>query len=337
MGFFLERTVNLVDQFGRQHIYLRISLTERCNFRCQYCMPPEGIPLQPRDNMLSFEEVITLARVFIGMGVKKIRLTGGEPLVRKDVVDLCKRLSAIGGLEKLALTTNGSRLTQMAEELRSSGVKQINISLDSLRPDRFSRITLRNELAGVLSGIDSAMKARFESLKINVVLMRGVNDDELIDFVDFAVDRSLNIRFIEYMPFRGNGWSEARFMPYREMLEVIQTKYVLTPSSAHKNGTTGLAKDFCVEGSQAMIGFITTMSEHFCDSCNRLRLTADGKMKNCLFAESDLDLKALLRSGVVEYEIEKAILAHLQEKWGEHPDVLTILDSQHRPMITMGG
>lgn len=327
---------NLIDQFGRAHEYLRISVTERCNLRCRYCMPAKGITLVPREEILTFAEIIMLAEIFVGLGIRKIRITGGEPLVRKGIEELCETLAQIPGLQTLALSTNGVLLEEKVSALKNAGVQQVNISLDSLRPERFRQITLRGDFEAVLRGIESTLHVGFSSVKVNTVVMKGFNDDELLDFVEFAQALSLNVRFIEYMPFWGNGWSDVKFLPYHAMKEIIESKYTLIP--VQRNGTIqGPAKEFQVEGSNAIIGFITTISEHFCSTCNRLRLTADGKLRNCLFAREDFDLKRLLRAGANKDVIEEVIRAAVILKWKKHPETDELLAAQNRPMVVIGG
>lgn len=326
----------LIDNFGRVHEYLRISITDRCNLRCRYCMPPGGVELKPKDTLLTFEEIVDLAEIFVDLGIRKIRITGGEPLVRSGVEDLCARLASIPKLEALALSTNGVLLSGKAQALKLAGVQDLNVSLDTLRPERFERIALRANHEAVLRGIHSALRAGFRAVKINTVVMKGCNDDELLDFVEFATAYSLNVRFIEYMPFLGNSWSEAQFLAYPEMKEVIESKYHLVPL---RRGSTlpGPAKEFQVVGSGAIVGFITTMSEHFCADCNRLRLTADGRMWNCLFAQKGTDLKGLLRGGAGRGAIQSAIRAGVLSKWEKHPETEDLVALQNQTMIGIGG
>ena len=326
----------LIDNFNRTHTYLRISVTERCNLRCRYCMPPDGIELMPRAEILTFDEIETLAKYFVELGIRKIRVTGGEPLVRKNVVQLCSRLAAIEKLETLALTTNGIKLGEKAQALRDAGVSHINISLDTLKSEKFQFITFRDNFQETLLGIEKALQVGFPSVKINTVVMKGFNDDELLDFVDFAKALSLNIRFIEYMPFLENGWNEVKFMPYRAMKEIIESKHTLVPLSTNET-VPGPAKDFLVEGSDATIGFITTMSEHFCGDCNRLRLTADGKLRNFLFARDEFDLKRLLRSGAQKDVLEDTIRSAVILKWEKHPDTDELVEMQSNAMVAIGG
>lgn len=327
---------HLIDRFGRKHDYLRISVTDRCNLRCRYCMPFEGIRLKPRDEILTFDEIETLARIFVDLGIKKIRITGGEPLVRTGVEELCARLAKISGLETLALSTNGVFLEKKASRLRRAGVSQLNISLDTLRAERFQHITFRTHHEEVLRGIEQALELDFDSVKINTVIMKGFNDDELLDFVEFAIALALNLRFIEYMPFWGNGWSDVQFLSYHEMRRIIETNYTLIPTQ-HTGGVCGPATEFRVEGTKAIIGFIPTMSQPFCNTCNRLRLTADGKLRNCLFAREDYDLKRRLRAGASTEVIQDMIRAAVILKWKQHPEADELIQMQNNVMVAIGG
>ncbi len=326
----------LIDNFGRQHTYLRISITERCNLRCRYCMPPEGIELKEKTEILNFDEIERLASIFVRLGVKKIRVTGGEPLVRKDVENLCKRLASIPGVETLAISTNAVLLEEKAQALFDAGITHVNISLDTLRAERFKHITIRNEFDAVLRGIEKALQLGFPSIKVNTVVMRGFNDDELLDFVDFAKNLSLNHRFIEYMPFLGNGWNDVNVMSYAEMKDVIQSKHTLIPVE-NNEGVPGPAKDFMVKGSQATIGFITTMTDHFCGDCNRIRLSSDGRLRNCLFSPTTFDLKRVLRSGASDDVIEATIRMGIILKWEKHPEAQVLADMQSNAMVAIGG
>lgn len=325
----------LIDRFGREHNYLRVSVTDRCNLRCAYCMPPEGIELKPQSQILTFEEIETLARLFVSLGVTKIRVTGGEPLVRKGAVDLCRRIAAIPGLETLALSTNGLLLPKHAATLKDAGVRQINISLDTLQHERFRRITQRDDFDDVLRGIAAARSAGFRPLKLNTVVIRGFNDDELPDFIRFADEHELCVRFIEYMPFPGNNWREHDTVPYSEMRSAIEAAYTLVPLRPVESGET--AKNFRVDGTRATVGFITTMTEHFCSTCSRLRLTADGRLRNCLFGSGELDLKSLLRSGASVATLHHAIVTSLHTKWDRHPSATELVAKQSRAMVAIGG
>ncbi len=324
----------LLDRFGRVHNYLRISVTDRCNFRCGYCMPPEGLDWRHRDEILTFEEIERLARLLVDMGVNKVRLTGGEPTVRRGLEELIGRLTAIDGLTALLMTTNGTTLAPKALEYRKAGLTGLNISLDSLRRDRFQAITLRDELPRVLTGIDVALVAGFESVKLNVVVMAGVNDDELLDFVEFTRDRPINVRFIEFMPFEGNGWKSGAVFSYASMKRVIEDRYDLTRISTEKSA---VGKDFSVAGHKGTIGFVTSMTESFCGDCNRIRLTAEGAFKACLFAAPEISLRDPMRNGADDETLSMLIRDELSRKWRQHPPMNQLPQIKNRSMVAIGG
>lgn len=324
----------LTDTFGRRHTYLRISLTERCNLRCQYCMPEEGVQLQPREAILTFEEIERLARLFVAAGVDKIRLTGGEPLVRKDVETIVERLGALG-LKTLALTTNGLLLPKKLPRLHAAGLNLINISLDTLRPDRFLAITRRQGFDLVMQAIQRAIDHGYDPVKVNCVVMRGVNDDELADFVAMTEDRPIEVRFIEYMPFGGNGWDDAQFMPYIDMIARIKERFPKLERLA--DGPHETSKTYQVPGFRGRVGFITSMSEHFCSGCNRLRLTADGHLKVCLFGQAEVSLRDALRQGATDDELGEIIQAAVWRKKAAHAGMYEIARAENRPMILIGG
>ena len=267
----------LTDRFGRTHTYLRISVTDRCNLRCVYCMPAAGIITKPRDEILTFNEIERVAHLFARLGIEKIRLTGGEPLVRKNLPELVQRLARINGIRTVAMTTNGVLLKSHIKELKQAGLHSINVSLDTLRPERFERIALRSHYDDVLAGIEAALEEGFSPLKVNMVVMGGVNDDELLDFVELTKNRPINVRFIEFMPFKANQWAAGTFVPYVAMKASIDCHYELMPEPDNTRAGAA-AKDFRIEGFTGSISFIPSMSDHFCDACNRLRLTADGSV-----------------------------------------------------------
>lgn len=324
----------LVDRFQRKHTYLRISVTDRCNFRCRYCMPPDGLEWRARDEILSFEEIDRLARLFARLGVDKIRLTGGEPTVRKGIEDLIGKLATIPGVDSLLMTTNGTTLATHANRYRQKGLTGLNVSLDSLRRERFAEITLRDELARVLAGIDAAIEAGFDSVKVNMVVMAGVNDDELLDFVEFARSKPINVRFIEFMPFDGNGWKPVSVLPYQEMRSRIEERYQLRPITT---APEAVGKDFAIEGFQGTIGFVTSMTESFCDGCNRVRLTAEGAFKPCLFSGSETSLRDPMRTGASDDELEAIIRQTLAGKWKGHPPMNLLASFPNRSMVAIGG
>ncbi|GMV37601.1 MAG: cyclic pyranopterin monophosphate synthase [Fimbriimonadales bacterium] len=324
----------LTDRFGRVHSYLRISVTDRCNFRCVYCMPPEGIEWRCREELLTFEEIVRLARVFVRLGVDKVRLTGGEPTVRRGIESLLSALAGLPGLHTLAMTTNGFRLREQARIYREAGLTNINVSLDSLRRDRFEQITRRDALDDVLAGLDAALSVGFRKVKINTVVMAGVNDDELLDFVDLARDRPLHVRFIEFMPFHNNGWSVGGVFPLARMREVIGGRYSLEPVRAEPNA---VAREWRIPGFEGTIGFIASMTESFCSECNRIRLTADGQIKSCLFSPAESNLRDVLRTGASDDELEARIRTALWLKPKEHPPMEVLAAQENRSMIEIGG
>ncbi|KAL7287709.1 hypothetical protein TKK_0018098 [Trichogramma kaykai] len=325
----------LMDSFGRQHTYLRISLTERCNLRCTYCMPANGVPLTKKDKILSTDEIIQLSKYFIDEGVNKIRLTGGEPTVRKDIHEIISRLKDIRGLETLAMTTNGIALTRMLPSLQRAGLDLLNISLDTLKPERFEKFTLRRGWSKVVASIDLAIQLGYNPLKINTVIMRDFNDDELVDFVQFTKDRPVDVRFIEYMPFSGNEWNTKKMVPFREMKKIIRKKYPEFQRLADKPNDT--SKAYHVPGFKGQIGFITSMTQNFCSSCNRLRITADGNLKVCLFeGKNEISLRDALRNGCSNEELKSIIQNAVFKKKKQHAGMLNLSHMENRPMILIG-
>ncbi|XP_050171259.1 molybdenum cofactor biosynthesis protein 1 isoform X2 [Myiozetetes cayanensis] len=321
-GFLLEHAAPvspfLTDSFGRQHNYLRISLTEKCNLRCQYCMPEEGVKLTPKSELLTAQEIITLARLFVKEGVEKIRLTGGEPLIRPDVVDIVGQLYKLEGLKTIAVTTNGINLSRLLPRLKEAGLNAINISLDTLVPAKFEFIVRRKGFHKVMEGIHKATELGYRPVKVNCVVMRGLNEDELLDFVDFTKDLPVDVRFIEYMPFDGNKWNFKKMVSYKEMLDTIKQRWPELEKLPCESSST--AKSYKVPHFQGQISFITSMSEHFCGSCNRLRITADGNLKVCLFGNSEVSLRDHLRSGASEEELVQIIGAAVGRKKKQHAE-----------------
>lgn len=329
----------LTDRFGRRHTYLRISVTDRCNLRCLYCLPEERIQWKRREDLLSFDEIERVARVAVEMGVEKIRVTGGEPLVRAGIDVLLKGLKSIPRLRTLGVTTNAVLLAAKLPAVRPY-VDAFNISLDTFRPDRFRELTGRDKLHDVLAGIDAALDAGYTNLKLNAVLMRGINDDELLDFARFTESRPVTFRFIEFMPFAGNAWSQGRLIRMDEMLAEIEREYVLEriPDEASPisrdyrltNRNTGAA-------NRGSIGVIASMSTPFCAGCSRLRLTAEGKIMPCLHSPLEFDLRDVLRSGGGDEDIAGVFMQALAEKPEEHPPADELLEQSGRVMIQIGG
>lgn len=286
--------MELFDRYGRRMSYLRLSVTDRCNLRCQYCMPAEGSPKLHHSDILSYEDLYRIASAAVAMGIDKIRLTGGEPLVRKGLLPFIERLSALPGLKELVLTTNGLLLDTLARPLREAGVQRLNISLDSLREERFSAITRGGDLQKVLAGIEAARNAGFPDPKINMVVMRGVNDDEVLDFAALTLDRSYTVRFIEYMPtLQAEEWAN-RCIDGADLQARIAEQHQLLPLVSSEGA--GPARNFRIAGAAGAIGFITPISGHFCSSCNRIRVSSTGIAQSCLFAKNGTDLRPALQN-----------------------------------------
>jgi len=301
-------------------------------------MPADGVALTPAASTLTAGEIGRLAALFVASGVTKIRLTGGEPLVRRDALDVVAALGALPGLTSLGMTTNGLTLRRQLPALRAAGLTALNVSLDTLVPARFELITRRRGQGRVLDAIDAALAAGFPSVKLNCVVMRGVNEDEVVDFVRLTKDRRLDVRFIEYMPFGGNAWSDARFVSYAEMLGAIGDGVGALHRVADDPHDT--CKHYRVPGAAGRVGFITSMTNHFCGGCNRLRLTADGSLKVCLFGSDEVSLRDALRGGATDAELLALVRAAVRRKHyslGGKKDRHELARSDNRPMITIGG
>lgn len=326
----------LVDRFGRVHDYLRISVTDRCNLRCTYCMPAEGLQWKKPEHLLNNDEIVRVASVMADMGVRKIRLTGGEPTTRADLADLVARLVEIKGIETVSLTTNGVLFARSALLLKQAGLRGVNISLDSLHRETFKMIARRDALNQVLESIDAALQYDFEPVKLNMVVMAGVNEHEMLDFVELAKSKPVNIRFIEYMPFKGNQWDPTGVVSYATMRERIEQTYALhaMPDTFIANR---VAEDFMIPGFRGKISFIASMSRSFCSTCSRLRLTADGAMKACLFYPAQAQLRELLRAGASEDQIKSAISRAVLAKPEGHPDPVELTALNDLSMIEIGG
>lgn len=324
----------LVDSFGREHTYLRISVTDRCNLRCQYCMPQEGLKWKKRSEILSYEEIEKLAAIFVSMGIKKIRLTGGEPLVRHDLITLVEKLAAIQGLETLAMTTNATLLAPQAKRLKELGLSAINISLDSFRRERLTEIARVDCYETVMAGVEAAIAAGFKSLKLNMVVIAGFNDDEVLDFARFAARHDINVRFIEFMPFKDNQWQPGKVVTYQQIKAKLEEEFKLV---ARESEPGAVAKDFAIEGGRGSLSFITSMSESFCATCNRLRITADGSVKSCLFYPAEINLRDSLRQNISISDLQGMILSCLAQKPEAHPPAEQIAAQENRAMIEIGG
>jgi GTP 3',8-cyclase len=325
----------IIDTYNRVHDYLRISLTDNCNLRCFYCMPEEDYEFTPPSRLMQVDEIEAIAKIFTQQGVKKIRLTGGEPLVRKGADEIILRLSKLP--VQLTLTTNATRLDEYVDVLEQAGVRSLNISLDTLQPEKFQLITRRNLFLKTLENIYLLIGRNFH-VKVNMVVMKGLNDNEINDFVGWTKDLKVHVRFIEFMPFEGNRWTSNRVFTWKEMMECIENKYKVIRLEDDIHDT---AKKYTVEGHQGTFAVISTMSAPFCSGCNRMRLTADGKMKNCLFSRKETDLLTAFRKGE---DILPLILESIQSKAKElggqftkdfeniHTETL-----QNRSMIAIGG
>ena len=317
----------LSDPFNRPINYLRISVTDRCNLRCIYCLPAEGIDLLPQGEILTYEEIAVVARLASELGINKLRLTGGEPLVRAGLQELVAMLARIDGIDDISLTTNGVLLKEYAGELKGAGLKRVNVSLDSLNRDKFERIARHNKLSEVLQGIEAAKACGLNPVKINMVVMRGINDDEIGDFAKLTINDGWHVRFIELMPFStdnppdghsigGKAALHSQFMPADEIKERLSGLGKLKPSLPITGN--GPAKYFRFPQAGGTVGFITPVSQHFCFNCNRLRLTAEGKLRPCLLSDREVDLRRPLRSGASPEELKKVITDAIQSKPQKH-------------------
>ncbi len=326
----------LIDRFGRRVTYLRISVTDRCDFRCVYCMEPDQ-RFAPREEVLTLDEIEAVAAAFVALGARKIRLTGGEPLVRPGVVGLMARIAALPGLDELVITTNGSQLTALAQDIRAAGVRRINISLDSLDPGRFRQITRKGDLAKVLAGIDAAIAAGFERIKLNAVILRGRNHLEVPDLVGFAVDKGINISFIEEMPLGSIGDHDRAeaFYSSDQIRQDLAAHFTLVPTT---ETTGGPARYYRIPDSETRVGFISPHSHNFCADCNRVRVTAEGRLLLCLGQEHSLDLRAILRGHPGDRErLDQGIREAMQIKPEGHEFDLRAQPVIFRHMNLTGG
>lgn len=329
----IEDVGDLRDTFGRVHRDLRISVTDRCNFRCTYCMPAEGLRWLPRSEMLTFEEIERIARVMVEhFGIASIRLTGGEPTLRANIEVLIAKLAALG--VELSITTNGTMLVQQAATLREAGLHRVNVSLDSLRRDRFTELTRRDDLDRVLAGIDAAVEAGFDPVKLNVVAMRGVNDDEVVDFARFGRDHGVVVRFIEFMPLDAEQrWSRESVLSQAEILERIAEAFPVEPvERGHEP-----AERFRYLDGGGEVGVIPSVTRPFCESCDRVRLTSEGALRNCLFAVKEVDLREILRGGATDDDLAEAIAGEVRRKWAGHAIGQSTFVRPRKSMSQIGG
>jgi len=327
----------LIDRHNRVVDYLRISVTDRCNLRCLYCVPAEGVEPFPREEILTYEEMIRIARVAAALGIRKIRITGGEPLMRRDLCFFIRELNEIPGLLDLSMTTNGIRLAQSAQALRESGLRRVNVSMDSLDPERYARVTRGGDLKLVWDGLLAALEAGLSPVKINVVAMEGLNGEEILPFAELTVKWPFEVRFIEWMPIGDTAhWKQGSFIPSDRILEIVRAEFPLEPAQGSGNGP---AQVFRIPGGKGALGVISPMTRHFCKECNRLRLTADGKLRGCLFSDEEIDLKGAIRSGASDDLIASHLRTAILKKPTGHR--LGQLDPRikkcMRPMSRIGG
>jgi cyclic pyranopterin phosphate synthase len=328
----------LVDRFGRVHTDLRVSLTDRCNLRCTYCMPAEGLDWLPKAEVLTDDEIVRLARIAVDrLGISSVRLTGGEPLLRRGLPGLVERLTGLG--VELSLTTNGIGLARTAAELKAAGLRRVNVSLDTLRPERYLAITRRDRIADVFAGLAAARDAGLAPVKVNAVPVRGVNDDEIVDLVEFAVGHGYRMRFIESMPLDAQGaWDRSAMVTADELLAILGARWELTPvpRPAGRGGTPP-AEEWRIAGTDTVIGVIASVTRPFCGTCDRVRLTADGQLRNCLFATEESDLRALLRGGAEDAAIERAWRNTIARKGPGHEINSAGVVQPERPRSAIGG
>ncbi|MDD7887290.1 GTP 3',8-cyclase MoaA [Flavivirga sp. 57AJ16] len=328
----------LQDSHGRDHTYLRISLIERCNLRCTYCMPEEGVKLSPKSHLMTYEEIYDIAKTFVDHGVTKIRLTGGEPLIRKDMPIILEKLATLP--VELSITSNAVIIDKFIAVLKANGVNKVNVSLDSLNENKFKHITRRHEFKKVYNNILLLVKEGF-IVKVNAVLMKGFNDNEIIDFINFTKNLPISIRFIEFMPFDGNKWDLSKMVSYAEVMDYVNASFPKENIERLQDAPNDTSKNYKIKGYQGSFAIISSVTNPFCDSCNRIRLTANGQLKNCLFSSTESDLLTTLRSGTsIEPIIQKAVQAKLKVRGGM--DTLKKLQepklhSNNRSMITIGG
>ncbi|KAF8971734.1 hypothetical protein BDZ97DRAFT_1901443 [Flammula alnicola] len=327
------RAQHLTDSFHRRHNYLRISLTERCNLRCFYCMPSEGVDLSPDGKLLTNDEILRLATLFVKSGVTKIRLTGGEPTVRKGIADIISNLNGLKqyGLKSIGMTSNGLALHRRLPQLIDNGLTHLNLSLDTLDPFKFELITRRRGHEAVLKTLEAALASSLASVKVNVVVIKDLNDSEVLDFVEMSKDQPISVRFIEFMPFTGNKWDQKKMVPSSELLKRIQVRHANAQRAPDELNDT--ARSWTIPGYKGNFGFISSMSDHFCASCNRLRLTADGQIKVCLFDATEVSLRDKLRMGASDEELLETIGLAVSGKKEKHAGMQDIDVTTNRPMI----
>lgn len=336
--FGLQSMNKLVDDFNRHINYLRISITDRCNLRCAYCMPPEGITHIGHHDVLSYEEIVRIARIAVTEGITKIRITGGEPLVRKGVVNLIHLLSHLQGITDLSMTTNGILLADYAQALVDAGLNRVNVSMDSLNPDLFREITRGGDLSSVWKGIEKAAELGLNPIKINVVAIQGFNEGEIADFARLTLEHNYHVRFIEFMPVgTANGWEKGKYLSCSSIRSLLEKDYRLDPLPSTDRGNNGPAQLYQIAGGRGVVGFINAISGHFCASCNRLRLTSDGKLRPCLFSDEEIDIRDSLRSGSSDQEVRTLLHQALLSKPKGHTISEPSFRKCARDMVAIGG
>jgi cyclic pyranopterin phosphate synthase len=328
----------LIDSYGRTATDLRVSLTDRCNLRCSYCMPPEGLDWLPKPEVLTGDEVARLVRIGVEtLGIREVRFTGGEPLLRRDLVSIIAATAALSPRPEISLTTNGIGLDRVAAALRGAGLDRVNVSLDTLRPEVFRKLTHRDRLPDVLSGLAAAASAGLTPVKVNAVLMRVLNEDEAPELLRYCVEHGYELRFIEQMPLDAqHGWKRAEMITAAEIFDSLSRVFTLTEDSERERGAAP-AETFLVDGGPARVGVIASVTRPFCGACDRVRLTADGQIRNCLFARSESDLRALLRSGATDGEIAARWRAAVAVKLPGHGINDPTFLQPDRPMSAIGG
>jgi GTP 3',8-cyclase len=327
----------LIDTFGRVATDLRVSLTDRCNLRCSYCMPPEGLEWLPSDEVLTDDEVVRVVRVAVDLGVTEVRFTGGEPLLRRGLVDIVARTAALTPRPQLSLTTNGIGLARTAWALHEAGLDRVNVSLDTIDPEKFKTLARRDRLEDVLSGLAAAVEVGLEPVKVNAVLMRGINDDEAVPLLRWSLENGYLLRFIEQMPLDAqHGWKRANMVTADEILGRLAESFSLVPVGADERGSAP-AEEWLVDGGPGRVGVIGSVSRPFCGACDRVRLTADGQIRNCLFAREETDLRAALRSGCEDARIAEMLKATLLAKKAGHGINDVGFLQPTRPMSAIGG
>jgi cyclic pyranopterin phosphate synthase len=327
----------MLDRFGRIHTNLRISVTDVCNFRCIYCMP-EDMTFMPDASLMTFDEILHLARIFVALGVNKVRITGGEPLVRPGVPTLINQLAQLDGLKDISLTTNGIGLIKQAQALYDAGLRRINVSLDTLNEEKFEQMTRRKMLSRVLKGLKTAHECGFNPIKVNAVAMRGFTDDEIVDLATFARQHNYQLRFIEFMPLDADDvWGRNMYIPGKEIIGKINAVYPLTPVTQDGDAKSDTAQRYRFSDSGNEVGVISSVSEPFCENCNRVRLTADGKFRTCLFSLTETDLLTPLREGVPDKAIMELILDAVAQKEAGHKINAADFIKPERNMSRIGG